>query len=72
MWITQHCPPQFSVPYLDSFGLVETGSASDTDVRYSDRGSQYLSIRYTERLSESEIERLEAGAIPMTTRWPNR
>ena len=33
-------------------------SRPDTDglVHHSDRGSQYLSIRYTERLSESGIE----------------
>jgi putative transposase len=35
-------------------------------VHHSDRGTQYLSMRYTERL------RSAAAAIRTTTRWPNR
>uniref|UniRef100_A0A0S4VC73 Transposase n=7 Tax=Ralstonia solanacearum species complex TaxID=3116862 RepID=A0A0S4VC73_RALSL len=31
-------------------------ASSDTLVHHSDRGSQYLSIRYTERLAEAGIE----------------
>nr|AAA25862.1 IS401 transposase subunit; putative [Burkholderia cepacia]prf//2113421B transposase [Burkholderia cepacia] len=36
--------------------LYDRQPASDTLVHHSDRGSQYLSIRYTERLAEAGIE----------------
>ena len=40
-------------------------------VHHSDRGVQYLSIRYTERLAEAGIEPWWAAAgIPTTTRSP--
>ncbi len=49
-------------------------SRSDTDdqVHHSDRGSQYPSIRYTERLAEAGIEpSVGSREILMTTRWRN-
>ena len=46
----------------------------DALVHHGDRGSQYLSIRYSERLAEAGIEqcRWAASAIRMTTPWPSR
>ena len=42
-------------------------------VHRSDRGGQYLSLRYTARLAEAGIEpSAEAGAVPTPTRWPKR
>jgi hypothetical protein len=42
-------------------------------VHHSDRGSQYVSIRYTDRLAEAGIEpSVEAPATPTTTRCPKR
>jgi putative transposase len=43
-------------------------------VHHSDRGSQYVSIKYTERLAEAKIEPSvgSVGDSPMTTRWPRR
>ena len=42
---------------------------TDDLVHHSDRGSQYLSIRYTERLAEASSLRWAAGATATTTRW---
>jgi putative transposase len=43
---------------------------ADRLVHHSDRGSQYLSIRYTERLAEAGIEpSVGSRGIPTTTRW---
>jgi putative transposase len=47
---------------------------SDALIHHSDRGSQYVSIRYTERLAEAGIEpsvgsRWAVGATAMTTPW---
>ena len=40
-------------------------------VHHSDRGSQYVSIRYSERLAEAGIEpSVAAPATATTTRWP--
>ena len=41
-------------------------------VHHSDRGSQYLSIKYTERLAAAEID-LSVGTsvMPTTMPWPN-
>jgi hypothetical protein len=40
-------------------------------VHHSDRGGQYLSIRYTERLAEAGIERsVDSEGTRTTTRWP--
>ena len=42
-------------------------------IHHSDRGSQYLSIRYTERLAEAgSNHRSAASATAMTTPWPRR
>lgn len=42
-----------------------------TLTRHSDRGSQYSSIRYSERLAEAGWSRQwEAGATATTTHWP--
>ena len=42
-------------------------------IHHSDRGSQYVSIKYTERLAEAGIEpRWAALETPTTTRWPKR
>jgi putative transposase len=42
-------------------------------VHHSDRGSQYLSIRYTERLAEPGRPARSAPAVTATTmRWPRR
>ena len=43
-------------------------------VAHSDRGSQYTSIRYTERLAEAGIAASvgSASATPTTTPWPRR
>ena len=42
-------------------------------VHHSDRGSQYLSIKYTERLAEAGIEpSVGASAAAMTMRWLRR
>jgi putative transposase len=42
-------------------------------VHHSDRGSQYLSIRYTERLGEAgAVTRSGRGATATTTRSPRR
>ena len=39
-------------------------------IHHSDRGSQYLSIRYTERLIEAGVESsVGVPATLMTTRW---
>jgi len=44
-----------------------------TLVCHSDRRSQYVSIRYTERLAEAGIEPLVGSkGIPATTPWPRR
>jgi putative transposase len=42
-------------------------------VHHTDRGSQYTSIRFSERLAEAGIQP-SVGAVgnPMTTRWPSR
>ena len=41
-------------------------------VHHSDRGVQYLSLRYTERLAQMGIApSWEAWATPTTTRWPS-
>lgn len=40
-------------------------------IHHSDRGSQYLSFRYSERLTEAGIEpSVGSKGIPTTTRWP--
>lgn len=44
-------------------------------IHHSDRGVQYVSIRYTERLREAGIEPSvgsvgDSWATPMTTPWP--
>jgi transposase InsO family protein len=48
----------------------------DTDaglIHHSDRGTQYLSIRYTERLAEAGIEpSVGSRGTRTTTRWRNR
>jgi transposase InsO family protein len=42
-------------------------------IHHSDRGSQYVSIRYSERLAEAGIEPSVAPrATATTTRWPRR
>lgn len=42
-------------------------------VHHSDRGSQYLSIKYTERLAEAGFEpSVGVSATVTTTRWPRR
>ena len=42
-------------------------------VHHSDRGSQYLSIRYTERLAEAgAVTSVGSAATATTTRWPRR
>jgi transposase InsO family protein len=42
-------------------------------VHHSDRGSQYVSIKYTERLAEAESNRRSAAsATATTTLWPRR
>jgi hypothetical protein len=42
-------------------------------VHHSDRGSQYLAIRYTERLAEAgAVTSVGSAATPTTTRWPRR
>ena len=42
-------------------------------VHHSDRGSQYVSIRYSGRLAEAGVEpSVAAGATAMTTPWPGR
>jgi len=42
-------------------------------VHHSDRGSQYVSIRYSERLPKpASSPRWAASATAMTTRWPRR
>lgn len=43
-------------------------------IHHSDRGSQYLSIRYTERLTEAKIEASvgSVGDSLMTMRWPKQ
>lgn len=39
-------------------------------IHHSDRGSQYVSIRYTERLDQAGIKpSLAVRGIPTTTRW---
>ena len=44
----------------------------DALVHHGDRGAQYLSIRYTERLAEAGIEQsVGALAIRTTTPWPS-
>jgi transposase InsO family protein len=46
-------------------------STGERLVHHSDRGVQYLSIRYTERLGEAGIEAsVEAPATRTTTRSP--
>jgi putative transposase len=46
---------------------------TDLLVHHSDRGVQYVSIRYTERLAEAGIEpSVGSVAIPTTTHWPRR
>ena len=40
-------------------------------VHHSDRGSQYVAIKYTERLTEAGVEPA-ASATAMTTPWPRR
>ena len=60
-----------------------TPSEADKLIHHSDRGSQYLSIRYTERLAEAGIDTSVAAivtrtdgvprrpsGIPMTMLWP--
>ena len=62
-----------------------TPSEADKLIHHSDRGSQYLSIRYTERLAEAGIDTSVAAivtrtdgvprrpsGIPMTMPWPKR
>jgi len=47
--------------------------AQDQPVHHSDRGSQYLSIKYTERLQRRRLYRQSAASgIPMTMPWPKR
>ena len=52
--------------------------AQDKLVHHSDRGSQYLSIKYTERLAEAKIAPSvgsvlsAASEIPTTMPWPRR
>jgi putative transposase len=46
---------------------------NDALVHHSDRGVQYLSIHYTERLAEAGIEpSVGSRATPTTTPWPRR
>lgn len=50
-----------------------TRDADGDLIHHSDRGVQYLSIRYTERLAEAGIEpSVGRSAIPTTTRSPKR
>ena len=52
----------------DRCGIGPTGL-----VHHSDRGTQYLSMRYTDRLADAASRRRwGAAAIPTTTRSPNR
>ena len=49
------------------------GGDTERLVHHSDRGVQYLSIRYTERLALAGIEpSVGTRATPMTTPWPSR
>lgn len=46
---------------------------TDALLNRSDYGSQYVSIRYSERLTEAGIEpSVGSGATAMTTLWPKR
>ena len=59
----RHCP-----------GRTQALWSPDTEglIHHSDRGVQYLSIRYTERLQRPASSLLEAKETLTTTRWPNR
>ncbi len=49
------------------------GDEGERPVHHSNRGVQYLSIRYTERLALAGTSpRSGAAATPTTTRWPRR
>ena len=52
--------------------LTTGGRSGDGLVHHSDRGSQYVSIRYTERLAEAGIEPSvgSVGRTPMTMPSP--
>ena len=47
------------------------GKARETDHHHGDRGSQYLSIRYTERLAEAGIEQSVGSVGDSSTPWPS-
>jgi putative transposase len=51
--------------------LYERQPAAHASTHHSDRGSQYVSIRYTERLDQAGIQpSVGSKAIAMTTPWP--
>mmetsp|Transcript_22617 Transcript_22617/g.36996 ORF Transcript_22617/g.36996 Transcript_22617/m.36996 type:complete len:220 (+) Transcript_22617:296-955(+) len=53
--------------------IHERRPAQNQLAHHSDRGSQYLSLKYTKRLAEAKIARQsEALRIPMTMLWPRR
>ena len=53
--------------------LWQRKGAGDGLVHHSDRGVQYLSIRYTERLAEAGIETsVGSRGDATTTPWPSR
>jgi putative transposase len=54
--------------------IYDPCGATTTDlVHRSDHGAQYLSMRYTDRLTEAAIARRSAAAAIRTTmRWPSR
>jgi putative transposase len=63
----------FVLDALEQAIYDRSGARIDDLIHHSDRGTQYVSMRYTERLADAGIEpRLAAAETPMTTPSPNR
>ena len=62
----------FVLDALNQAICQSTPSEADKLIHHSDRGSQYLSIRYTERLAEAGIDTSVAAIVTWTDGVPRR
>jgi transposase InsO family protein len=64
----------FALDALEQAIHDRSGQTIDGLVHHSDRGTQYLSMRYTDRLADAGIARPRSAAvaIPTTMCSPNR
>jgi transposase InsO family protein len=65
--------PDFVLDALEQALYARQPERDRGPIQHSDRGSQYVSIRYSERLAEAGIEPSESSkGTATTTSWPRR